>query len=178
MILNLLTEELHWHRRDEWDKTVSGLSNAFREKPAYLAGVIHNAITIRETLHIVDPYIQQNTSVVCPCCERVCCINKHGYYDYQDLIYIAALGEQPPSYQDGMGDTEACQFLSLQGCVIDRAVRPFRCNWYFCDALVTHMQQGPGRPYREFSIRFQQIQTARRLMIEEFFNQARLFLKK
>lgn len=34
----------------------------------------------------IDPFIQQHTSMVCPRCQAVCCLNKHAYYkDYDEF---------------------------------------------------------------------------------------------
>lgn len=115
----------------------------------------------------VSPFIQHITSAVCPTCKKVCCINRHGYYDDQDLIYICALGLEPPSYKEGMEDTDPCQFLSESGCTLERSVRPFRCNWYFCNSLIEYMERGPSKPYREFINRFQRIIELRRTTLDE-----------
>lgn len=116
----------------------------------------------------VSPFIQQITSAVCPSCEKVCCIDRHGHYNDQDLIYIRALGTEPPSYKEGVIDTDPCQFLSESGCTLERSVRPFRCNWYFCSSLLEYMEQGPPKPYREFIGRFQRIVELRGAMLEHF----------
>ncbi len=115
----------------------------------------------------VSPFIQQITSVVCPTCEKVCCIDRHGHYDDEDLIYIRALGIELPSYKEGVIDTDPCQFLSESGCALERSVRPFRCNWYFCDALLEYMEHSPSRPYREFIGRFQEVVELRKKMLDE-----------
>lgn len=105
----------------------------------------------------VSPLIEQITSVVCPACEKVCCIDRHGHYDDDDLIYVRALGLEPPSYREVSRDTDPCQFLCESGCTLIRSVRPFRCNWYFCNDLIEHMEKGPTKPYREFIGRFRRI---------------------
>ena len=133
-----------------------------------LVHVVQYARVLKEEIERVSHFIQLNTSAVCPACEKVCCINKHGYYDDEDLIYIFALGLKCPVYGEGIRDTAPCQFLSKDGCSKERSARPFRCNWYFCDALLAHMEQGPAKPYRDFISRFQGIIETRRRMIEEF----------
>jgi len=135
--------------------------------------VKHYARVLRDEIDGVSDFIQLNTSVVCPACEKVCCINKHGYYDHEDLIYVFALGLEHPVYREGVHDTAPCQFLSEHGCSKERSARPFRCNWYFCDALLVHMEQGPAQPYREFISRFQGIIETRQKMMDEFSRIAR-----
>jgi hypothetical protein len=84
------------------------------------------------------------------------------------LIYIYALGLKPPVYEEKIEDTEPCQFLSQNGCVIERALRPFRCNWYFCDDLLERMGNSAAKPYREFIDSFQEIIGLRKEMFDAF----------
>ncbi len=70
-----------------------------------LIQVSEKAGKVRRKIGIIDSFIQKNTSNVCPYCKSVCCINKHGYYDYQDIIYIYAIGLNPPVYKRGNGCT-------------------------------------------------------------------------
>ena len=133
-----------------------------------LTHVVCYAHKIKEGIDRISDFIQLNTSAVCPSCEKVCCINRHGYHDHQDLIYLFALGLERPAYGEGIQDTAPCQFLSRLGCRKERSARPFRCNWYFCDTLLAHMEQGPAKPYREFISRFQGIIETRRKMMDEF----------
>jgi hypothetical protein len=115
------------------------------------------ALQLKLAMEEISPYIQQITSEVCPTCEKVCCIERHGHYDDGDLIYVRALAIEIPPYRKDFIDTDPCRFLSGSGCVLERSVRPFRCNWYFCDDLIEYMEKGPTKPYREFISRFQKI---------------------
>jgi len=151
--------------RSETSEYIEQVMNVRRGE---LIHVVHYAHMIKEEIERVSGFIQQNTSVVCPSCEKVCCINKHGYYDHQDLIYVFALGLERPVYGEGIHDTAPCQFLSGLGCRKERSARPFRCNWYFCDVLLAYMEHGPAKPYREFITRFQEVIETRRKMIDEF----------
>ena len=104
----------------------------------------------------IDAFIQQHTSVVCPECRKVCCVNKHAHYECDDLIYILALGLEPHSYEQRT-DHEPCQFLSATGCRLDRTVRPSGCNWYFCDALYDSMEKASGKEYTAFDVSLQEL---------------------
>ena len=168
-LLNLLNHELSWHKRSDWDEAIELLKTFSFEHTDELCHVNDLARIVRFRIDEIDSFIQQNTSIVCPNCEKVCCINRHGYYDYEDLIYIHALGLKPPTYKEGVSDTDPCQFLSEFGCTIERAVRPFRCNWYFCDALLKHIENGPAKPYRTFIKQLDEIVDLRKEMLDEFF---------
>jgi hypothetical protein len=167
-LLKQLNHTLSWHDREIWDGVNTFLDQFFTEQRDELTGVVSYARTLSARMAEVSSFIQQNTSVVCPGCEKVCCVNRHGYYDHPDLIYIHALGLRHPEYREGMADMDPCQFLSVSGCTLKRSVRPFRCNWYFCAVLLAHMENGPAKPYREFVNRFQEIIGVRRRMLELF----------
>lgn len=157
-----------WHSREQWHSATVFLGLVFNNERNALNTVAECARELREGLHAVSPFIQEHTASVCPACREVCCINVHGYYDRHDLIYIYALGLKPPDYGIGLRDGDPCQFLSGDGCRLERSVRPFRCSWYFCLALIQHMENGPARPYRKFMNRFQEVVDLRRRMLDEF----------
>jgi len=165
-LLNLLNGEDSWHDKEQLEEVRLLTKQFFTSHQNELNKVVNYAQAIRNLTDVIDSFIQQNTSVVCPHCQGVCCLNRHGYYDYEDLIYISAIGAAPPAYTEGIDDTAPCQFLSTSGCLLTRAIRPFRCNWHFCDALLTHMENGPARSYRNFINRFHEIIHLRKQMID------------
>lgn len=168
-LLNLLNDKLTRHNRKDWDRAVELLERFFRERVCDLVPVMEGAQAVREKIGEMDAFIQTNTAEICPQCLNICCINTHGYYDYQDLIYIYALGLRGPVYREGIKDTDPCQFIAGTGCTIARPLRPFRCNWYFCNPLLAHIENGPARPYREFIALFHDVIALRKEMLDEFF---------
>lgn len=129
-----------------------------------------NAVLLKNAIETIDAFIQGHTAEVCPHCRNVCCINRHGQYDYADLIYIQALGLKPPAYKDNVRDTDRCQFLEASGCTIERSLRPFRCNWYFCDAILKSMEEGAVKPYRQFIKEFQRVIELKKAVADAFLN--------
>jgi hypothetical protein len=113
-------------------------------------------------------FIERHTSVLCPACLKVCCVNRHSYHELADIICICALGERAPFYSRGAGDTEPCQFLGERGCSIRRPLRPHRCNWYFCGPLLEHIQTVPAREYRRFIAALRDINERREGLINAF----------
>lgn len=146
-----------WHDPYNFSNLLSLSRRVFLSSPELLRDVRQIAFTIMAKINSIDYFIQQNTSAICPNCKNICCINRHGYYDDIDLFYIIALGLKPPLYRSDIDDEEPCQFLSDKGCSMERSIRPFRCNWYFCEALLLHMEEGPARPYRAFIKTFDEI---------------------
>lgn len=167
-LVHLLSPELSWHERQRWDLAVGLLGRFFLERRGDLGAVVECSLEVRAATDRLSPFIQANTSRVCPDCRRVCCVNRHGYYDHEDLIYVFSLGLEVPRYRDGLHDTVPCQFLGSAGCTLPRSVRPFRCNWYFCLTLVKHMEEGRGRPYRAFVKDFGDLLAWRNEMLRGF----------
>ncbi len=157
-----------WHESDRTISIIAYIKNVFHLYPHIFNEINGIAKSIKQGIEKVNFFIQQSTSAVCPACTNRCCLNKHGYYDNLDILYITALGSEQPSYKQGLSDDEPCQFLSELGCVKERYIRPFRCNWYFCEPLLRHMEQGPARPYREFIRVFNEIIDLRAKLIQIF----------
>jgi len=167
-LLKLLKDEPSLNNMKKWADEAHLIKTLFEESGAELLQVKTMACKIRDGINQIDSFVQQVTAAACPSCEKVCCINRHGYYDCEDLIYIYALGLKLLVYKECVKDTEPCQFLSMYGCTIERSIRPFRCNWYFCNPLLEYMEKGPQRQYREFINRFHEIIELRAEMIKEF----------
>jgi hypothetical protein len=166
----VLNDDLTWHDTERWNEALFLVRSQFGRELDGLIRIREMAAELRGRIDAVDSFIQENTAHVCPDCRKVCCINKHGYYDYQDLIYISALGLEPPAYSEGIADTDPCQFLGGTGCLIERSIRPFRCNWHFCSELIAFMNSGPAKPLREFNNKFRELQSLRQAISNAFFS--------
>ena len=121
---------------------------------------------IQEGFENISPLIQQNTERICPECRNVCCISKHGYFLFEDLIYLYAIGRRPADCEFGKNETDPCQFLSHNGCSIERPFRPSGCTWYFCEPLLEYMEKQPD--YHEFDELLRDIAELWMELIEEF----------
>ncbi len=121
---------------------------------------------VKDGFEEISPFIQKITENVCPDCRNICCINAHSYYNYEDLVYIHALGLKPPIYEFKRKDSDPCQFLSEHGCRMERIIRPSGCNWYFCDTLFDSMEKMPG--YGTFDIALGEVASLWLSLIDEF----------
>lgn len=137
-------------------QTPEKIRDFFHSNKKDLVRVLELAQQVRAMISIIDTFIQQHTSIVCPECPKVCCVNKHAYYGCDDLIYIQALGLEPHVCEQ-RADHEPCRFLAAAGCRLDRTVRPSGCNWYFCDALYDSMEKAPGNAYSDFDRALQEL---------------------
>ena len=131
---------------------------------------------IKAGIEKISPFIQQATRTICPECKEVCCINKHGYYDFEDLVYFHALDLEVPRHESGIEDAAPCRFLSAAGCRMERTLRPSGCNWYFCDPLLDHMEKMHG--YAEFDDTLREVAEQWLEMMEEFESIPQLFQER
>ncbi len=116
---------------------------------------------MRAAYDAVSPFIESHTALICPSCERVCCMDRHGEYSAEDLAYLSALGEPLPDTTRKANDTEPCRYMTRTGCGIARWQRPFRCTWFFCDALLEEMPRKDKRGYRKFIQSLRELQALR-----------------
>lgn len=113
----------------------------------------------------LSPFIEKHTQAACPACDKVCCIDRHGTYEKEDILFLSALGEKPETERPREDDTLPCRYIAPSGCRLKRYRRPFRCTWYFCQALLESMPEGIAREYRAFIKTFQDLQELRRRLL-------------
>lgn len=151
-----------------YSQTIRHLKESFLHRRETMQKVKELALKVREGIKIISPFIQKNTQMICPGCKEVCCISKHGYYNYEDLIYLCTLGLNPAPPESGRKDSDPCRFLTAAGCVMERQFRPSGCNWYFCDPLLEHMEK--SAEYHHFDESLRDLAELWMKMIEEFKN--------
>jgi hypothetical protein len=98
----------------------------------------------------VSPFIEKHTARACPSCPKVCCIDRHAVHEEEDTAFFSALGIDPPHMRAKERDTEPCRHISSRGCSLPRWQRPYRCTWYFCQALLDEMPEENAGEYRKF----------------------------
>ena len=145
------------------------LDDVFRHHNDRFIKVRNLAALIAEDIEKLGAFLHRHTAVVCPECSSVCCINRHSYHAFDDIVYIHAIGEKIPLQKPALDDSGPCQFLGKQGCTIARSLRPYRCNWYFCTPLLHHIvEHNSSRHYRFFINLLEQITGKRQRMMEEY----------
>lgn len=113
----------------------------------------------------VSAFIEKHTQALCPDCETVCCIDRHGTYEKEDRALLRALDVEPAPDAPKDADTEPCRFLTRNGCRLPRIMRPFRCTWYFCSRLLEEMPHDNSKKYREFVAALGRLQRLRRELL-------------
>ena len=145
------------------------IRSLFSDQGDAFAEVSRSARQAEILIETISPLIEAFTSAACRLCTAVCCINRHSRFDHSDVIFMTALGKDIPEEDPGIADTDACRFLGMRGCVRKRSQRPYRCTWFFCEALMDQiMQQASSAEYRKFIEMLQDITTNRIAMIRDF----------
>lgn len=152
--------------QNTYNQIILDLEKIFSRHRHGLERVKELAQKIQYGIERISPFIQQTTQMVCPYCKDVCCISKHGYYNFEDLVYLYALGSKPPHYEFGRKDSDPCQYLSENGCSMERSRRPSGCNWYFCDSLLDHIEI--RQDYQKFDDDLREMAELWLKMIDEF----------
>jgi len=144
------------------------IEKVFRRWPDELAPVSVIARQFAALVREADPFIQQHCEAVCTTCTSVCCVNRHSFSDYGDVICLSALGHPVLPDISGRGGDDPCRFLGPGGCTIERPLRPYRCTWFFCSPLMEHIMSEPAPAYRRFCNLMSRMTEKRRSLIETF----------
>lgn len=131
-------------------------------------GKIEIAHDLREAFNAVSPYIEKHTSIVCPDCKNLCCADRHGRYDSDDIIFIEALGADAAQEHNDRDEDSPCRFMIDTGCSLVRWMRPYRCTFFFCDDLLKSLENDNAKLYRAFTHYFQHLIRVRQNLIGEY----------
>ncbi len=126
------------------------------------------ALELFRFIKMADPFIQKHTEAVCSVCTSVCCVNKHAYYEHEDIIYILSLGLEIPLFGNSGVDSDPCRFMCSHGCTVSRPLRPYRCTWFFCTPLLASMQNDSAVVYRKFIGSLEEMTRKREDMLNTF----------
>ena len=106
-----------------------------------LEEVLRLGFNIKESFIKLDPYFFKINNKMCCLCIDHCCINRHGFPDFEDLIIRRSLELPLLEYDFSAFDTDTCQFLGEKGCTLKRYERSYRCSWYFCDKVFDYYEK-------------------------------------
>ncbi len=77
------------------------------------------------------------------------------------MLSLLALGISPSSGQTRTVPFEACRYLTPIGCSLHRAVRPYVCVWYLCEAQMELFRSEKASTQRLFVKHLQRLRLAR-----------------
>ena len=122
---------------------------------------------IKEAFDLVSPFIEKHTLLVCPDCIKVCCADKHGRYDNDDLLFLNSLGIDVSQNGHERNEEGSCRYITENGCKLERWMRPFRCTFFFCDGLLKSIEDDNAKLYRVFIGYFQHLVSLRQRLLGE-----------
>ncbi len=163
-------EILLWNNIPELIKLIEKIDSLFIDFPEQFMESKILAEEIKDYIVKLNSFIDIYSKKVCSLCTDICCLKKNSRYEYDDLIYILALREKFPIPERNLKEKEPCYLLTEKGCKVPRYLRPLRCNWYLCDALIKEMESAPARIFREFSNTFNKMLYVRQQMLNSFFS--------
>ena len=130
--------------------------------------IVEIALGIKETYTDLEPYFRRFIEPFCAKCATPCCVNRHGYPDFEDLIFFNATGRQMNDFDFSCNDTDACQYLGDSGCILSRCVRSYRCTWYFCDEVLDAFKSRDDKAFKKFEYLTKRLASQRMTLIREF----------
>lgn len=162
-------EILLWNNIRELESFVNKIDKFLKKSPELFKESRNLALIIKNYILEIEPFMDFYSKKVCSNCLNICCLNKNSRYEYDDLIYILALGEKFPLPERNLNEKEPCYLLTQEGCKIPRYLRPSRCNWYVCSDLLLEMNSASAKVLRNFSNTFNLIMHMRQQMLNSFF---------
>ncbi len=122
---------------------------------------------IKDTFDLVSPFIEKHTSLICPDCKKVCCADKHGRYDSDDLSFLKTLEVDVSQQKSGCNETGQCRYITDTGCSLQRWMRPFRCTSFFCNPLLKSLENDNAKLYDAFNEYYQHLLVLRQRFTDE-----------
>ena len=160
---------LNFRSPEEFWGLVRDLKGFFDRNCKGLPHFVEKASIFMAAFDSLDPFIQSYTAKVCPYCGTVCCAMRHGIPEFADVVGFLSVGLDVPSYDLSLDVNGRCQFMGKTGCLLPRALRPYRCTWYFCDPLLKQIEIGPALHYRVFIKDVEELASARSGLMTAFY---------
>lgn len=106
--------------------------------------VKHLVDAIEEKIKWLDPIMTKYCLLTCQECEDCCCQAREIYFNRTDMLYLAVLNSEIPPGQTRTKHSLPCRYLTPDGCILPRSVRPYVCVWFICEAQIGIFQEEPA----------------------------------
>jgi hypothetical protein len=159
---------LPWGSASAWQ--AANISIDFHLKRYYqdLKPAILTAGDIRNRLESIFAALDDLGRKTCPRCPDVCCLSASPWYDMRDLIYLHINQLSIPRTQTIRGIKDTCCYISHNGCIVPRIIRPWICTWYLCPTQTTNIRKSTARRWQALSRVFEGIKAHRKELEDEF----------
>ena len=160
--------ELIFGNEPAYLETQREIAEFFHHHKRQLPGIAAAGACIRSTYESLQHFFDDFTGPICRKCPTPCCVNRHGFPDFEDLIVFQAMGTKPPPFNCNVEDTGPCQFLGPTGCILPRYGRSYRCTWYFCDPCMDRFQHEERFEFKRFETIMGQLARRRNRLLKQF----------
>ncbi len=123
---------------------------------------------LKKRFYNIEPLLDKFTMPVCAKCPTGCCVNSHGFPDFEDLIFFKSIGLSWLKYDMSKPEHGLCQFLGPIGCSLPRFNRSYRCTWYFCNSLLDTFEKIDNKSFMLFDEQLYRMGLARNSLIDMF----------
>ncbi|GBE41158.1 MAG TPA: hypothetical protein ENH18_03130 [Nitrospirae bacterium] len=80
---------------------------------------------------------------------------------------MGALGIDTASDSCGREEAGRCRYMTEKGSDLDRWMRPYRCTFFFCDALLKSLENDNAKLYRTFMEYFKHMVSIRKKLLDQ-----------
>lgn len=108
------------------------------------------ASAIAEKIRWLDPIMNRYCFLTCHECEDRCCHATEIYFNRADMLYLTLLDSEIPQGQTRCIQSAPCRYLTPDGCMLSRTVRPYVCVWFICEAQMDIFQAESAAFQRRF----------------------------
>jgi len=134
---------------------------------------IYISRAISQRIDWLDSVMTKYCSKTCPDCSDPCCHALKIFFNRADLLYLATVNTQTPPGQTRTLASNACRYLSSNGCSLPRTTRPYVCVWFLCEPQMELLREEPVALQRDFGKITGELRTCR-LTLEAIYERAPL----
>jgi hypothetical protein len=157
-----MTADIFWSNTSTWREAQAALDHhmqLFDQRSTLLASL---ADSIADNFRALNPIMDDLCAATCPYCIDPCCLHADVRYDFRDLLFLHCRQQALPVHQPRLQAGQTCLFLSSEGCVLPRDMRPFLCTWYLCPRQMNMIRQAFPSGRADLLPRLQRMQQLRK----------------
>ncbi len=160
--------ELKFGSRPSMESALDKIRRAMSLDSKTASTILHISSKIEGIYSELEPYFSDFIEPFCKECPTPCCVNRHGYPDFEDLVFFNASGRELKEFDFACIDSDRCQYLGKNGCRLARCARSYRCTWYFCDEVLERFESMDGVAFSRFEHLMQKLSRERVELLKNF----------
>ncbi len=160
--------EISYGSRQQLQDARATIRILFTKNKEVLSDVAALARDLKKTYEALDQYFTAYTEPFCRLCLNPCCVNRHGFPDFEDLVIFEAMGRRDTIFDYRAKETDVCQYLGKDGCMLPRCHRSYRCTWYLCDKVCERFAFDHSLAFRQFELLMENLVDGRKKILALF----------